>query len=194
MIEKNKTREVVNRLDKLYFSGANAIVKSWNWVTGDTKAELANRMLIAAPILDFYAVARHGGANLFLGGAICVGFMTMISAGKNKVNFEMQRKEIEAIEKKAKSSTVEIEKRVVGYGYPLLWGSVPVKLFAENPERMQEQEVLDFGGFYLRGLAGYVMGADYVPPKKNLVSRGIDKLGELIVSREGRACSLAEIG
>lgn len=163
--------------DRTLMKGVNASVQAYNWTTGGTKAQLANNLqTLGAITLSF-------GAGINLGVLKGVFFATAALPSAHitqSYNVDIERDEDNAISKGLKDSSVEISKNMRAFGgylfmaIPLISSSSYFDSDVSSFEKIG-RSVIDLA-FVSWGLSHHVMRADYLPPRKNCVFRGVDAL------------------
>lgn len=175
-----------NALDSAIMGGVNKGVHAWNWTTGKTKAELAN-------ILDSgYGICFSVGiCELFPIGGILIFPLCLLGCHTTQENNTiMEKLERNALENGCLDSRVECykgERRIVG-GINAIGGVFGFAI-AANYKNPDDKNFMNYvgtfmvgSGFLMEAASNYVMRADYFPPRKNCVRRGLDKLSEIVES------------
>lgn len=169
---ENPIYKLYEKTDNALMYGVNKGVKAWNWTTGKTKTNLANSLLTVAPVFE--------GAGLLSINPVIGGIMIPMYLLVSHLN-QKRNKEQEILEKKAAESQVMLnpensyEKSNKKFGL-LFAGSAVLNAI---PGGRSENDTLRavFGiGIGLRSASHYVMRADYLPPRKNVLSRAKDRL------------------
>lgn len=162
---------------------ANKGVRAWNWTTGRTKADLANAMLSVAPVLE-----SVGFANYYkMTGLPVIPFLLGISHVCKKINLEIEDREVKALESGLKDTRAEFLKRASKMASPCYFGLAYLLAIAPNTKGVfldstHETNLITAAGFTVSAASHYVIRADYLPPRKNILSRAKDKLVEIIES------------
>lgn len=161
---------------------ANKGLHAYNWVTGGTKADLANDFQAFAPIADVLGLAAVHPIFGLIGAPLSL----LASHVGQKVNSNIESLEKKAIEVGAKDWEVELKKEdyhllsgissAAGAGYVTL-GSV-----VEAANCDGRFAYLMGMGVFARSSAFYVMRCDYLPPRKNVFKRAKEKLDDAIQS------------
>jgi len=181
MTKSSKGPGLFELLDDGLMYLANKGVQAWNWTTGKTKADLANKMLTVAPVLETLGALN---TNPFLISTL-IPLSFYASHVRQKGNTQMEKIEVDALEKGAASLDVEEYKRKskeiapVWLANSALW---QVHTSAKGyilHDRSVTDSLLSLG-FAVRAGSYYVMRTDYLPPKKNVFSRARDKLTEML--------------
>jgi len=169
--------ELFNKIDEGMMRGVNTGVRVWNWTTGKTKADLANDLLTIAPILESVGMANRG---LY----IIIPGLLYISHIVQKENTKIEKKESRAIENNALDFEVEKYKlnskvnALIFTPSALFWGTYhPPKQGIFLPDAVATDYCTSLG-HVLRSASYCVMCADYLPPRKDVLSRATDKLKE----------------
>lgn len=176
-----------NALDSLVMKGVTKGVRAWNWTTGETKSQLANKMLSVAPILETVGFLN---SNWKVVNALSPGYI-WFSHLDQKQNSEMEKREAKAAEGGLMDSDVEEFKQkkchrdgrlftAMGLVSLTLMDSVGETRYLSN----REGYMAIGAGFLIRGSSHYVMRTKYLPPRKNIVSRLFDKAKERAAERK----------
>lgn len=167
-------------VDGALMYGANKAVRSWNWTTGETKAELANGMLGVASVLECSGAFAWSA----LLGSIVLPFSLVGTHIYQLVNENCENNEVKSLESKAKNVEAEDYKKSCefdGSFYAFLAAgglSAGGTIGLEN--KSGTTSVLAGTGIAFRGASCYVMRTDYLPPRKNCVRRGLEKLEKVL--------------
>lgn len=168
-------------LDNTLMYGANKAVHVWNWTTGRTKSDLANKMLTTAPVME--------GAGYIIMHPLIGGLMTLallgLSHSTQSSNKRIEEKEIEAIENEALDYEVEQYKKSKCETLGPIWlfaggAHMFVGTSSGGTNEISIDNYLMGSGHGLRASSYYIMRADYLPPRKNCISRAKDKLVEIV--------------
>jgi hypothetical protein len=183
---ENPIRCVAQRIDDALMYGANRAVKAWNWTTGETKSDLANKFLVGASIAEVSACATLAlELRLFSVPSIIAGSSLVYTHREQKINKESEDKEILAMHINAKDFLVErrkISNRVWGPAAILFSGMfylMASDLYRKS-EALGDSYVLLGTGGILRAASYYIMRTDTLPPRKDCVRRGIDHVKEML--------------
>jgi hypothetical protein len=160
-----------NKIDDTLVYGAQKVAEAWNWTTGKTKKDLANSILTITPVLK-------GGAFLFDFGLVTGGVIIPVciyySLREQKINREQ-----EILEKKSSESGAMIDpyfERIHKFQ-----GKIDLSLGGGVAIINQGRTLAFVGvGLMLEGFSHYVMRGDYLPPRKNVLSRAKDKLTDML--------------
>jgi len=173
-------------LDEAIMKGVNASVRAYNWTTGKTKADLANKLLTVAPIFESAGFIGMGYNNLFnLGTAICMsGFYMFISHHNQRDNKEMEVVEQRALENSCLDFKVESWKNSAVFVGPMwvISGSCNGYFGMTRSDGLSSTNYLIAFGNLVRSASFYVMRADYFPPRKSAIKKGLEKLAEIAES------------
>ncbi|MBP7708764.1 hypothetical protein KA107_03690 [Candidatus Pacearchaeota archaeon] len=180
---ESEKRSLYEKFDDGVMSVVNKGVRVWNWTTGRTKADLANTLVYtggaAVPAGCFirgWPVAGSILAAIYLPGSIF----------SSKANKKYEELEVTAMEKGLMDQRVENRKedsRKLGNQI----GAIGIIQIYPNVVPTLEKTIGDytcFSGMEAIALSYYVMRADYLPPRKNVLSRAKDKLVELLNQAE----------
>ncbi|MBS3098914.1 hypothetical protein J4462_01745 [Candidatus Pacearchaeota archaeon] len=172
---ENPTTRAYTALDDVLMKGAEAVVKSYNWTTGRTKADLANKLLTVAPILESAGVFGVGSFYIL---PLCGAFL-LASHFQQRMN-----KKTELAEKKSMSDGAVDYEIVMAYDLNSQYGKMiaissllqaSISLLSKHPE----DSLMIAAGQAVRSGSHYVMRTDFLPPRKNCLSRGLERLAEL---------------
>jgi len=174
-------------LDNYLMGGANNAVQAWNWTTGKTKTDLANLVLNATTITYNSAFALRHPALLLLSAPI---FFPAIHI-EQKQNIKQDKLEQKAAESGLKDISAELMKtgrKFAGSSKVGFSGTYVPLYMMENPENISGKISAAIMGisFALWASADYIMRVDYLPPRKNCLSRAKDKLKEIITEYKNR--------
>jgi len=174
---KNLISKACQAFDNGVMEVVSTVVRVYNWTTGDTKAGLANKMLMVAPILESAGIYSLSPAI----SAIIIPSNLLLSHVVQKANTEQEEKEANAFNSNSLNLSVELRKKELreytaprGLVYSGTFGGVT---------HLLEFEPMVYGvsaGFAVRAFSDYVMCVDHLPPRKNCLSRGLDRLGEIV--------------
>lgn len=171
-----------NAFDKMVLKGVNKGVKAWNWTTGKTKAELANGLDTGYGICVSVGLYELSPINIIL-------FPITLYAchSHQKTNTMVEKLERDALKKGCLDVKVESSKylhKIMG-NISALSGA-----FLISSNQMVGNTDKDFvrylgqftmaGGLFMQTACCYVMRTDYLPPGKNCIQRGREKLAEII--------------
>lgn len=176
--------------NKIFMTGVNACIKTWNWTTGGTKEDLANLMQIGATTVKMFGPfadnLNSGIACLIVSAPIEI-YLTRFAMKKNKEQIALENKALEnrVMDIKVERFYKPINK-IVGLSLPA--GSFLYHSYTlGNQEHMSKMK--DLGWHYsdmvassMRSVGCLAMCADNLPPRKNCLSRGYDKLSEMVKS------------
>lgn len=157
--------------------GVNAGVNAWNWTTGRTRAELAN-FLLGSNIAILGAGAVLG--NEMLEAAVALSYL-MVNEEKMEFNHDLDYLEMKAADNHAKNMSVEREKERMkrwGEGYLVAAACTPLWQHTVAKEYNPIADSALSLSFATVAASNYVMRADYLPPRKDCVRRGLEKFAE----------------
>jgi len=166
-------RNPLQIIDDLVMSGVNSGVSAWNYTTGRTKADLAQILMYSGPV-GFFS-ATYFNPIYMITGVISIH----VAAKFSKLSKLTQKLEESASNKDMKNRLVEGTKplyQIGGYGMQVM---APVHLSLINDETNLVENQLAALSFFSMGVASHVMRAEYMPPRKDCIRRGIDKLAEM---------------
>ena len=167
-------KNLYEKIDNTIMKGVNKAVQAWNWTTGGTKADLANAVLVGG----LAAGTSMHPLSLFYGiPALVLGYR----------NMDIEKKEVEALEQNMlnyQAEEAKLENRTIGLiaaGNSALWAGI--SLLSSNDEIETKRCLLGFGiTTATLAASAYISRADYFPPQKDCVRRGLEKLSELVDS------------
>lgn len=169
----------IESLDKLLMSGANAAVHAWNWTTGRTKSDLTSLLMATGSsflIADSVINPTNDFSYVTTTGYSFVALTTVLTGS------DMEQRELNAYDKEMKDSGVESYKlinKVFGLTLAGMAGIAFSKSTSKNPKESSSVLFRSIGEG-LCGLGLYVSSANSLPPRKNCISRGLDKLNEIM--------------
>ena len=169
-------------LDNTIMKGVNSGVRGWNWLTGETRADLANKFLTISPILEVagaYGIPKD--TNESISKIFQSVFTGLIWIGMNhfqqNIYLKMDELERKASEQELKDISVLKHKEICKIFGPFEIGSSALLYpFFINPELRYLIPL----GLSCNGISCYIMRADYIPPKKNVFRRAGEKLAEIV--------------
>lgn len=172
------------KLDDAIMKGVNASVRAYNWTTGKTKADLANKLLTIAPIAEStgFIGMSYNKPLLFPISIATSGLFIFLSHITRKRNEETDMLEQRALEDGCLDSEVELEKECnakLGPFWVLMAGLQGTSAIT-GPNYLEFTNYLIAGGNLIRSASFYVMRADYFPPRKSAIKKGMEKLSEII--------------
>jgi hypothetical protein len=167
---QNKMTNLYERLDNGIMRGVNAGVRAWNWTTGRTRADLAN-LFVAGTIIGLSVGGIYSGSILAI---INPALSLALGHQVTKRYREIDEEEVKANNEGLMSFRAEKMKEFASYAGPAL---IVLNCVGLNISEDVSTWFLSGGGFS-QGLSFYVMRADYLPPRKNCVSRALDYLAE----------------
>lgn len=175
--------DAYNYLDDKIMKGISAGVHAWNWTTGETKSELAYKLLTVAPILEGIGYTNNDIPSSIMATPLMI-FMSHREQNKAK---ELEEREAIALDDHMQDLEVISQKQTMKYP-SLIWfmaagvWAIPHGGKGEILPDRNETDLMVTAGHTLRALSYYVMRTDYLPPRKNCASRGIEKLEQLVQS------------
>lgn len=176
---RNPITTAYNVLDDAIMFGVNGGVHLWNWTTGRTKRDLATLMNIGG-----FTFATAG--NYFFhpaAGAIAALAFGYYNYTLFRMNKMFEKDERENANNEFLSLHLEFGKKLYesagfcqnNYGVVLFWLANEV-----NDPNVSSYFSSVATGICLTGTAAYVMRADSLPPRKNVLSRAKDKLVDIV--------------
>lgn len=171
-----------DKLDDAVLAGVNTGVRAWNWTTGKTKVDLANTLLQGAVVVENLGLLYEAYKfPHFLPCAVLAGAVSFLRIHAcQSQNREIGDLEERTIHDRLHHPVVEQYKRecpFIGYGMNVLGvGLTSIVPFQFHP--------VVFGsfatGYSLHGVALHTMRADYLPPRKNCLARGLAYLSRTL--------------
>src|SRR3989344_766904 len=165
-----------DQIDNGIMYGINAGVKAWNWTTGGTKGDLEGLLFISGSALYAAGSITRMPTILVVG---CSLFHAAVSFYGGLVAKKFEEKERNALENSMKDLDAEVYKQKSGVAAPIFaFGGTGLYISPIS----KDTEFLHIMGSSLGlfGLAMYVARTDYLPPKKNVLSRVADKFEKLV--------------
>ena len=172
-------------LDDTIMKGVNAGVRGWNWLTGETKADLASKVgILGAGLMAGACMIRPNEPNYF-GLAIS----SLYGLDRAITPSMMIEREAKAASDGLKDINVEKQKiRYKFYSPALLFMGLTGLFktwFSDNPTNSEEDNVqfrdsLLGSGFVLLGASYYIERANSIKPRKNVFRRAGEKLAEIV--------------
>ncbi len=180
---RNILFEAYNSLDAALMKGVNAGVRAHNWITGGTKRELAHTFVAVAPIFE----TIRGMHILPVDILLTLPFFLFISHYYQGMYKEIEEREDAARKNELKDGYAEEWKNSIGRMGGYLWTGIgcayeglaivyPREGYFTSDRR--EASICRLIGDTLYGASFFVMCADELPPRKNCVRRGLEKVTE----------------
>jgi len=154
---------------------ANKAVRAYNWTTGKTKADLANKLLTIAPIAE--------SVGMIIISPILSTFTPLTLLGSHmaqKENSRLEELELDALDLHAKNSEAEKYKNYARFFGPILLATGNLLSFSSPFNKASEGFCVFGAGIVIRGSSYYFMRADPLLPRKNVVRRAVDRLEEIL--------------
>ncbi len=178
---ENPISKAYETIDSIVMKGTNKAVKAYNWTTGGTKLELANNLMNLSAV--GIAASNFAMLHPYLSVPFSVGYLLAINSLQNSFKFSDER-ERKALDRGMKDIYVEELKNIFyPFGaYITLVSSISYTVSIISSDHSPQKE---FGGIALTAGTGcfsaafQVMRADYFPPRKNCIARGLEKIAEL---------------
>jgi|SRR3989338_2346367 len=180
-------------LDDTIMKGVNAGVRAWNWTTGDTKAGLANKMqILGMAFMSIAPLLREDKS--YLKSAMMASLFVPVSYIITQNNKRLEVLEEDSANKNSLNIEVELQKNYSAlFGPALLVASGVCELTSsKNTDQSSEAEAISFGSF-LYGLSNYVMRTDSLPPRKDCISRGIERLVETYKNYQEQRATIPQL-
>ncbi len=170
----------------------NKGVKAWNWTTGGTKTSLANGMLSLAPIPAslgniWFIIQNQNFLKDFIIGIATSG-MFLYSYYHKKRNSKQETEELKALKDGLKLPDFKYnrENKIFGFWWTFGVNSIGITKCLEDEKYFGDDAVTGMGMTTgsLYGFSHYVMRAENLPPRKNVLSRTADKIREKLAERK----------
>ena len=181
----NILKKGYQKFDDLMMYAANKSVHAYNFTTGKTKADLANLLLDTSIISIFAGFAVIHPIFTPVG---LVHYSSMKDAQKKYI--ELEHDEAIAANQCLKDLNVESNKEInrkIGVAWlgasSVVASLIPLHAVTKDYKALEALAFMSVG-FNSASLASFVIRTDYLPPQKNCISRGIDKLTDLIASHK----------
>jgi len=162
------------RFDKFMMNRTNEAVQAWNWTTGRTKSDLASILTVGA---NFALVCTGYDHNVHTGN-ILAPICLLNAALSPRYLKKREEKEISAAERGLKDLEVEAQKQVeklIGTYYMTV---APIVALIPGIGSTFSRDAMITSGLF--AASNYVMRADCLPPRKNALSRGLEKIRETL--------------
>lgn len=184
---KNPLKKAYESFDNFMMHNANNAVHAWNWTTGRTKADLANLVLDATAVTFNFGILLSGLYFLPISALLSIPIIHY----EQKENIIIDEKEQKAAEDNLKEIEVEFYKNSKKNSgtFRLAFSTAYIPFYmAIKPEDISGKlsSIVVGTSFILWGSADYIMRADYLPPRKNCLSRAKDKITEIIEAYKSR--------
>lgn len=164
--------KLYENIDSFLLQGANAGVHAWNWTTGRTRADLST--LVGTAGLAFFNMHLLGKSKTL--GMAVLPIASLLAYANHKSSKTQDGAEVKAAEKGLKDMRVEYFKylnKKIARNFTLI-SAAGTFIDVATPEDLVYLNLSSV----LMAANAYIMRADYLPPRKNCLSRGIDKLSE----------------
>jgi hypothetical protein len=157
-------RNLYEHLDSQIMNHVNAGVRAWNWTTGRKKSDLASGLAYTNPILITIGGISYEDPLLPLSIGIYCGLSLLCSKlWKKQEDLEISASKKQMVDPRAESIKSTSEHIGVSSGtIALIQTSLPFYMSA----------------YLSLSAACYVSRADSLPPRKDCIRRGLDKLVE----------------
>ena len=171
--------KIVDYIDQNAIAYGNLLTKGYNWTFGGTKLDLANEMLTIAPLFESVGFLNADPTS----GAFFTAVYLFISHIQKITNKRMYKLEKDALEKGLLNLDI-VKNKNFDIGLGIFWNIAGLTHTLPNHSKgyfinnRHQTELAVAGGHILRGSSFLVMLADDLPPRKNCLSRGLDKLLE----------------
>ena len=165
--------DLYGKLDDGIMYGVNKAVHAWNWTTGRPKEDLANISLGLGGIAISNSFLEDGNFPFaVLSALVCIPAM--------KTNYWQGTRERELMKKGLKCPKVEKLKSMDERMGPV---QIIFGLYGRGMETSLGDDSHFSTGFFLYAAQSYIMRADPLPPRKNVLSRAKDKISEALKTR-----------
>lgn len=165
--------------DNAVMYGVNKGFKAWNWTTGQTKTDLA------CDLHKLGSIGISAGSWCFNDSGL-VGtlftFGSLLTSHRTEQNFrDMEKKETKAVSDGMIDLKVEDFNKKAGYTgvFNLVVGLAQYFVLGKAIERGEIKDGYQYlmpAGFCLWSAANYVVRADNLPPRRNVLSRAKEGL------------------
>lgn len=156
--------------------GVNAGVQAWNWTTGKTKGDLAFLLEISGNALFSFSLSLRFGYDKAI---VSIPFAIAGCVISWYSNQDDDKREERALRRGCLDSIIQDRKDTIyKLGSPAS-AVIGTGLIVGSYYKNIEESSIPFGsGFFMWGMGLYVRRADYLPPRKNVLSRTVDKVKE----------------
>lgn len=178
-------------MDEKILQGVGAGVRAYNWTTGGTKADLANKFIDGTVIsmisgsIAFAYYNQDKTSAAYIPAAILSPVSLILGHQNQKKNLKIEEKERKALEKKnCLDSEVEEYKKEAK---KQIQNEFQSSTFCGSTGLLFSHPDLQFGiafGGYLHIISNYIMRTDNLPPRKNVFSRAKDKVKKYLDKRK----------
>ncbi len=179
--------DILSSIDDAVLTGVNSGVSAWNWTTGKTKIDLVNNILSAGAVSENLAFVNLAYESpVILPFALGLSALTLFYTHSKHNEYS----NIADLEEKAISNGLlhpvveECKSKCAERGYrDSIYGTVITGVPVFHPDFSSDIGLsysLFGAGEILQGLAHQTMRADYFPPRKNCVKRGMDNVSNML--------------
>ncbi len=157
---------LLEKIDTTIMSGVEAGVYAWNWATGRTKTDLANFLSVAGSTALLVGAYQRSLAE----GLAYTPLTTIWTLMHIKTNNRQQR--LEEINRNKEA----IDLKIFNHNYINKSAGYALSTLGILGAKFSLMGI----GSLLWGASHFVMCADNYPPRKNCLSRGVEKLAETL--------------
>tara|TARA_Y100000310_G_scaffold325096_1_gene388057 strand:- start:231 stop:827 length:597 start_codon:yes stop_codon:yes gene_type:complete len=187
----NLIGEAYNVFDSLVMKGVNVGVKAWNWTTGETKTQLSNKLWTLAAVSGSLNESFKEEPSA-IPPAI---YILLVHRVHNANNWHTEKEE-KALKDGLKDTVVELRKSYLGIAGMFL-GATSLNSILEGFSKTsgidKTQDFILGSSNAFASLGCYVMRADSLPPRKDCVTRGLEKLAEFRKEKEMRPAFIPQL-
>ena len=177
--------DLFSKIDTGVMKSVNAGVRAYNWTTGETKTQLANRLLCVAPICEVTGLLSFSYyfPITTLAVALMSANMVIKSHLDQKRNYRIERNENSARESSLLNIEAEHSKimcKIGGYswlGSSSLFSAIGI-INNDNSSVIFNSGIVS--GNAMRAIADFSMCADNLPPRKSFFRRSYEALEKRI--------------
>ena len=182
-------------LDNIVMKGTNRAVQAYNWTTGGTKLELANDLMNIGTIGVVTSI--FASIPIYLGTFLSSTYLCAAHIVQSSFKI-VNDKERKALDSNMKDYTVEKMKNEIfplgAYAHLGLSAIFASNLIYRNQSLQKEiGEMTSAVGIGCYSAAFQVMRAEHLPPRKNCVARGLEKIAELYHSSQARPAEIPNL-
>jgi len=159
--------------DRFMMARTNEAVQAWNWTTGRTRAELADVLQVSANVCASAHFLQRNNAI----GYLVVPLFVYGAYASHQVHEKQDKLESKAAQNSLKNMVVENIKQSNKFWSPIFMGVSGLGITTDLASGKNDNFLISTANF-LFGARGYVMRADYLPPKKSIFARAKDYIRE----------------
>ena len=176
---KNLFLRTYQELDNGLIDLANKSIEMYNWTTGKTKANLANKLQMIAPVFETIsflpALPDYSLVSMATFASILSSYFVQ------KWNSKLEDRELSALESRMQDPHVYyMMKYYERLG--IILGSFSLYAFIMDYFKPGESLNIFAIGMAARAASYYIMRSDNLPPRKGMVKRTLEKLDDIVKS------------